>query len=139
MLPISKVDNDSRVSSPQDSSHCMLAMILNPSFINKMLGCRLEEPDIVCEHFLNLDPWVHSSVNSKKKKKKSPKSKMHIHNPLQKRGSKRTTAICPGRKITGSIQRPEFPSRDGSVQSSCPAPSFCISGKAKVICQSPQR
>lgn len=66
MLPISKVDNDSRVSNSQDSSHCMLAMILNPSFINKMPGCRLEDPDVVCEHILNLDPWLHSNVNYKK-------------------------------------------------------------------------
>lgn len=82
MLPISKVDNDSRVSSSQDSSHCMLAMILNPSFINKMPGCRLEDPDTVCEHILNLDPWVHSSVNSKKKKKKiTKKQHTHTHTP----------------------------------------------------------
>lgn len=88
MLPISKVDNDSRVSSPQDSSHCMLAMILNPSFINKMLGCRLEEPDIVCEHFLNLDPWVHSSVNSKKKKKNHQKAKCTYTTPSRREGPK---------------------------------------------------
>lgn len=65
-VPVSKVDNDSRVSSSQDSSHCMLAMILDPSFINKMLGCRLQDPDIVCEHILNLDPWVHSRCQLQK-------------------------------------------------------------------------
>jgi hypothetical protein len=45
-LPVSKVDNDSRVSSSQYSSHCVLAMILDPDFKNKMLGCCLEDPDI---------------------------------------------------------------------------------------------
>lgn len=66
VLPISKVDNDSRVSSSQDSSHCMLAMILEPGFKNKMPGCRLEDPDIDCEHILNLDPQIHSSVSYRK-------------------------------------------------------------------------
>lgn len=133
MLPISKVDNDSRVSSSQDSSHCMLAMILNPSFINKMPGCRLEDPDAVCEHILKLDPWVHSSVNSKKK---THQKTTHTYTHTQKRGSKRegVTVICPERKVTSYIQRNEIPSRNGSVKSSCPTPSFCISGKAKVIC-----
>lgn len=65
-VPVSKVDNDSRVSSSQDSSHCMLAVTLDPSFINKMLGCRLQDPDIVCEHILNLDPWVHSRCQLRK-------------------------------------------------------------------------
>lgn len=65
-MSVSKVDNDSRVSSSQDSSHCMLAVTLDPSFINKMLGCRLQDPDIVCEHILNLDPWVHSRCQLQK-------------------------------------------------------------------------
>ena len=44
----------------------MLAVTLDPSFINKMLGCRLQDPDIVCEHILNLDPWVHSRCQLQK-------------------------------------------------------------------------
>lgn len=68
MLPISKVDNDSRVSSAQNSSHCMLAMLLDPSFINKVPGCCLEDPDMVWEHILNLDAWVCSSVCYKEQK-----------------------------------------------------------------------
>lgn len=46
----------------------MLAMILDPGFKNKMLGCCLEDPDIVCEHILDLDPQIHSSVSYKKQK-----------------------------------------------------------------------
>lgn len=34
----------------------MLERILDPSFKNKMPGCRLEDPDIDREHILNLDP-----------------------------------------------------------------------------------
>lgn len=75
-MPVSKVDNDSRVSSSQDSSHCVLATILDPSFINKMPGCRLQDPDIVCEHILNLDPWVHSRCQlQKNRRSQGPKGK----------------------------------------------------------------
>lgn len=68
VLPVLKVDNNPRVSSFQDSSHCLLAMILDPSFKNKMPGCLLEDPDIACEHILNLDPQIHSYVSYKKQK-----------------------------------------------------------------------
>lgn len=37
VLPVWEADNDSRVPSSQDSSHCMLAMILDHGFKNKML------------------------------------------------------------------------------------------------------
>lgn len=40
----------------------MLAMILDPSFINKMPGHCLEHPDIVWEHILNPEAWVYGSV-----------------------------------------------------------------------------
>lgn len=81
MPPISKVDNDSRVSSSEDSSHCMLAMILNLSFINKMLGCRLQHPDIVWECILSHDPWVHSSI-SHKNRREGPEGKELVSSAL---------------------------------------------------------
>ena len=70
---ISNVDNDSRVSSSQNSYHCVLATILDPSFIIKMLGCCLEDPHTVSKHILKLDAWVHSSVNYKELKETGSK------------------------------------------------------------------
>lgn len=83
VLPISKVDNDSRVSNSQDSSHCMLAMILDPGFKNKMPGCHPEDPDIDCEHIQNLHPQIHNSVSYKKKK-----------NRKKREGLKRKECTC---------------------------------------------
>lgn len=92
-MPVSKVDNDSRVSSSQDSSHCMLAVTLDPSFINKMLGCRLQDPDIVCEHILNLDPWVHSRCQLQKQEE------------IGSKREKEFLSFCLEYQVTGYIQR----------------------------------